>query len=167
MVGICNLKSACMFFGQGLPLKRLALYKSARTNIAIGTCTHLLTLTFKMNRFRMALPCWTLLIAMAFAPRPVCAQQAQSTAQDALSHGLTLIKEKHIDEAIRVFEAGLEREPKNPTLLNAVGAAYSLKGDSEQAQSYFLRCLAVDPEFSSAHRNLGISYFNAGRKSVV
>jgi tetratricopeptide (TPR) repeat protein len=103
-----------------------------------------------------------LILAMALVPNLAWGQIAQSTTQEVLTHGLALIKEKHIDEAIQVFQAGLNSEPENPSLLNAMGAAYSLKNEPAKAQSYFLHCLAVDPEFIPARKNLGISYFNAG-----
>ena len=68
-------------------------------------------------------------------------KKALTPAQQASMDGLVLVKKKRLDDAIKTFEAGLKGDPQNLVLLNAIGAAYALKGNSEQARSYFLQCL--------------------------
>ena len=48
--------------------------------------------------------------------------------------GVALAKRGNLDEAIRMFEKALETDPQNELLLDAAGAAYSLKGDFERAK---------------------------------
>jgi tetratricopeptide (TPR) repeat protein len=52
-------------------------------------------------------------------------------------------------------------------LLDATGAAYSLKGDFEEAKQYFLESLRVDAAFVPAQKNLAITYFNMGQYSLA
>ena len=81
--------------------------------------------------------------------------------------GLVLVKKKRFDDAIKTFEGGLKGDPQNLVLLNEIGAAYALKGNSEQARSYFLQCLGIDPGFVPARKNLAIAYFNSGEYTLA
>jgi tetratricopeptide (TPR) repeat protein len=78
-----------------------------------------------------------------------------------------LVQERHLDDAIWAFEEGLQSNPNNIILLNAVGAVYSLKQDTEHAQRYFLKALSVDSQFAPARKNLAIAYFNAGKYDLA
>src|SRR5690242_9308301 len=62
--------------------------------------------------------------------------------------GMRLVQEKRLDEAIQTFKQGLQADPNNVILLNAIGAAHSLKKDPEQAQGYFLKALSIDSQFA-------------------
>ena len=53
--------------------------------------------------------------------------------------------------------------PQDPKLLDAAGAAYSLKGDLETARRYFVESLTLDPDAVSTKQNLGIALFSLGR----
>jgi len=77
--------------------------------------------------------------------------------------GLALVKSGHIDQAIGAFKKGLEIAPQDKVLLDATGAAYSLKGQLETARDYFNASLKVDPAFVPAKQNLGITLFALGR----
>jgi len=81
--------------------------------------------------------------------------------------GVALARQGKLDEAITAFEKALRSDRQNPLLLDAIGAAYSLKGDFEQARQYFLECLDVDPGFVPAQKNLAITYFNTGRYDLA
>jgi tetratricopeptide (TPR) repeat protein len=77
--------------------------------------------------------------------------------------GVALAEQGKLDEALTTFEKGLESDHQNPALLDAAGAACSLKGDFEQAKQYFLESLQVDSGFVLARKNLAIIYFNMGQ----
>jgi len=77
--------------------------------------------------------------------------------------GVALAGQGRLDEAITTFKKALESDRRNPLLLDATGAAYSLKGDFEQAKQYFLECIDVDSGFVPARKNLAITYFNTGQ----
>lgn len=76
--------------------------------------------------------------------------------------GLALVKNGHIDEAIKAFKKGLEIAPSNKFLLDATGAAYSARGDLQTSKEYFIASLKVDPDFGPARQNLGITLFGLG-----
>lgn len=73
--------------------------------------------------------------------------------------GVALAKQGRLDEAIADFQNGLQIAPQNKLLLDATGAAYSLKGDLGRAKQYFRECLDADPEFVPARKNLAITYY--------
>jgi type IV pilus assembly protein PilF len=45
---------------------------------------------------------------------------------------------------------------------NALGLAYFIKGDHEESEKFYQRCLAINPTFSEAHNNLGNLYQEMG-----
>jgi predicted Zn-dependent protease len=77
--------------------------------------------------------------------------------------GVALVRSGQIDKAISAFKIGLEVAPGDKVLLDATGAAYSLKGDLKAAQEYFIESLRQDPDFVPAKQNLGITLFGLGR----
>jgi tetratricopeptide (TPR) repeat protein len=81
--------------------------------------------------------------------------------------GVALAEQGKLDEAVTAFEKALRSDRQNPLLLDAIGRAYSLKGDFEQARQYFLECLNVDPGFVPAQKNLAITYFNTGQYDLA
>ncbi len=76
---------------------------------------------------------------------------------------MNLVKEGRLDEAITTLENGFRADPQNTTLLNMIGATYSLKGDFGRAENYLIKCLQADPGFLPARKNLAINYFNSGK----
>ena len=99
------------------------------------------------------------------APMPSAFNESEAAKANRL--GMSLVKEGRLDEAIPTFKNGLGADPQNAVLLNVIGAAYSLKGDFEQAENYLLRSLEANPEFVSARKNLAISYFNSGKYDLA
>jgi tetratricopeptide (TPR) repeat protein len=87
--------------------------------------------------------------------------------QQSYSAGLDLVRQGHLDAAIQSFEKGLEADKQNLILLDAIGATYSLKGDLERSQKYFLESLQADPSFIPARKNLAITYFSAGQYKLA
>jgi tetratricopeptide (TPR) repeat protein len=86
-----------------------------------------------------------------------------SASQTGYAAGISLIRQGRVEEAIAVFEAALQIEPRDAKLLDAAGATYLLKNDFETAKKYFLQSLELNPSFSPARKNLAIAYFNAGQ----
>jgi tetratricopeptide (TPR) repeat protein len=81
--------------------------------------------------------------------------------------GMRLVQEKHFDEAIQTFKQGLQSEPKNTVLLNAIGSTYCLEDNTQQAEGYFLKALSASPQFEPARKNLAITYFNSGKYDLA
>jgi tetratricopeptide (TPR) repeat protein len=66
---------------------------------------------------------------------------------------MALVRQGHLDKAIATFQKELDHNSQNAVLLDAIGAAYSLEGDFEQAQKYFLGvCLRIQNLYSSTTR---------------
>jgi Flp pilus assembly protein TadD len=71
--------------------------------------------------------------------------------------GVALAERGQLDKAIATFEKALESDHENPVLLDATGAAFSLKGDFERAKQYFLESLQFDSAFVPARKNLAMT----------
>jgi len=123
------------------------------------------------NRNRSGASCgWLWFVCLSFAAIFPSDGISQSLVNMPATHavdsggayrsGLSLAKQGKLDEAISTFEKALETDPQNQLLLDATGAAYSLKGDLERAKQYFLECLDVDSGFLPARKNLAITYFS-------
>src|SRR5580698_3216175 len=122
---------------------------------------------FAWPRSQAWLWAWVLFASFTLQAQSSSTSTTLTPAQEASRTGLTLVKENRLDEAIQTFAAGLKSDPQNLVLLNAIGATYTLKGDSDQAKKYFLLCLERDPQFIPARKNLAISYFNAGQYGLA
>ena len=118
---------------------------------------------------RCVFPGLSLLLILAFAvtlrsQAPVTTNpKVKPEGQIYYSDGMQLVRQGHIDDAIRVFQEGLTHDPQDPVMLDATGAAYMLKGDLVQAPEYLLACLRINPGFIPARKNLAIAYFDAGQ----
>ncbi len=66
--------------------------------------------------------------------------------------------EATLNQAISFFQRALALDPKYYLAYNAMGLAYSLKGDLPSAVSAFLKCLEINPSFTEARNNLGSIY---------
>lgn len=100
----------------------------------------------------------------------LCAAQSRSglnNVGEAEAQGLKLIRQGRIQDAIGTFRQGLESHPRNPYLLNALGASFSLLGKEEEAQQCFRKALGVDPAFLPARKNLAISYFKSRQYNLA
>jgi tetratricopeptide (TPR) repeat protein len=120
---------------------------------------------------------WISAICLCFVACAPLSLRSQTPSRAPASHsaeakglyqaGVALAERGQLDKAIAAFEKALESDRENPVLLDATGAAYSLKGDFEQARWYFLESLRVDATFVPARKNLAITYFNMGRYSLA
>ena len=114
------------------------------------------------------------LLALALAPASLRSQtptqipaRQSVEAKTLYRAGVALVEQGKLDEAIATFEKGLVTDGENAALLDATGAAYSLKGDFERAKEYFLESLEVDSGFVPARKNLAITYFNVGQYNLA
>lgn len=95
------------------------------------------------------------------------ASPARANVEQFSRTGMEFVSQGRLEEAIQVFELGLRLDASNPTLLNAVGAAYNLEGNTREAEGYFLKALSADPKFSPARKNLAITYFERGEDGLA
>jgi tetratricopeptide (TPR) repeat protein len=101
-------------------------------------------------------------LAMAMGIAHAQSGSSPDQAEKYRQAGLSLATSGHIDDAIASFKRGLEIAPHHAMLLDATGAAYSLKGDLETARQYFIDSLRIDPASVSTRQNLGITLFSLG-----
>lgn len=80
------------------------------------------------------------------------ANQADSRA--GLLLALQYIEENRASEALPILKTLLDRDPKNPTLLNVRGTAERLTGDVAAARTSFELAISSDPAFLPAKVNL-------------
>ena len=83
--------------------------------------------------------------------------------QEFYQQGLALVRQQRLDEGIAALKKGLDGDPRNLLILDAIGAAYSIKGRSIEAEQYFSTALKIDPAFIPARKNLAVTYFTAGQ----
>jgi tetratricopeptide (TPR) repeat protein len=90
-----------------------------------------------------------------------------SETQKAYDAGMRLVRAGRLDDAIRVFQSGLQADTENLNLLDAIGATLSLQGNFGPAQQYFERSLQINPQFEPAQKNLAINYYNLAQYELA
>jgi tetratricopeptide (TPR) repeat protein len=88
-------------------------------------------------------------------------------SQNAYEAGMRLVRTGRLDDAIKVFQRGLQADTENLNLLDAIGATLSLQGNFGPAQQYFERSLQLNPQFEPARKNLAINYYNLGQYDLA
>jgi tetratricopeptide (TPR) repeat protein len=104
----------------------------------------------KLKNVFLPLCCLGIALTQALAQSP----------ESPYREGMALLEQGRADQALQVFERGIESDPSNLALLNAAGATLIRLGRIKEAQGYFLRALKLDPEFLPARKNLAIGCFN-------
>jgi tetratricopeptide (TPR) repeat protein len=69
--------------------------------------------------------------------------------------------------AVRAYQRGLEVEPENPELLNALGFALFQQGKSLEAVAALEKALEADPKHWKAHNNLALASIDLGELEVA
>jgi tetratricopeptide (TPR) repeat protein len=64
--------------------------------------------------------------------------------------------------AVRDYRRGLELQPENPDLLNALGWALFQQGKSAEAVAEYRRAIAADPRHYKAHNNVALALIELG-----
>ena len=79
--------------------------------------------------------------------------------KEEIEHGERLLQEVKIDEALKIFESVLEKDPDNVIALNDKGVAFNSLGRYGEAIKMFLDVLQKDQNNSNAVFNLISNYF--------
>jgi Tfp pilus assembly protein PilF len=69
--------------------------------------------------------------------------------------------------AVRLYQRGLEIEPQNVELLNAMGFALFQQGKSREAVAELEKAVAIDPKHLKAHNNLALAAIDAGELELA
>lgn len=89
-----------------------------------------------------------------FLPLPMIAQGGDYAQAEAM------VRNHQWDEGLALVLRLLKSDPRNPRELNLAGLALTGKGEIEQADEYFRKCLRSSPSFIPALKNLSINEFN-------
>ena len=89
------------------------------------------------------------------------AASADPDTQNAI--GIALSDSGHSDEALRVFEKILERDPRNAVALQNAGIALLKKGDAPAAIERFGRAFAINDRLPRAWNARGVAEAQLGR----
>ncbi|MGA2674185.1 MAG: tetratricopeptide repeat protein [Terracidiphilus sp.] len=95
-----------------------------------------------------------LIAACLFVPRLAIGQAGDYTRAEAM------VRAHRWDDGLALLAPLLKSEPRNAKALNLAGLALTGKGDIQQANLYFSKCLQVNPGFVPALKNLAINEFN-------
>ncbi|MDJ0866315.1 MAG: tetratricopeptide repeat protein [Myxococcota bacterium] len=69
--------------------------------------------------------------------------------------------------AVRSYRRGLEAEPENVELLNALGFALFQQGKSREAVAALEKALVVDPKHAKAHNNMALASIDIGELELA
>ncbi len=94
-----------------------------------------------------------------------------TTTEEYFEEGADAFQSGEYDEAIRLYEAGLEKEPDSSVGYNLLGMAYRFKYNEVGSPEYrrkeieaFSKSLQCDPDYIPALVNLGMTLYQEGQK---
>ncbi len=106
-----------------------------------------------------------------FVPLPADAiAQIKEQFLDAYSFlraGMANERTGNYPAAVKAYERGLEVEPDNVELLNAMGFALFQQGESEEAIIALEKAIAVDPQHWKAHNNMALASIDLGELEMA
>ncbi len=83
-------------------------------------------------------------------------------AYSFLRAGMANERTGNYPDAVKAYERGLEEEPNNVELLNALGFALFQQGESNKAISALEKAIRIDPKHSKAHNNMALASIDLG-----
>ena len=72
---------------------------------------------------------------------------------------------KRLNKAIEYFVSAYEENPNNLDILNYLGLAYYMVGDTIMSEIYYNQALVIDPNNNLINQKLGELYFKTKRTS--
>ncbi len=87
--------------------------------------------------------------------RPDATSVAMTSSSELLQSGAQLHRSGQLEEARRLYQQVLEREPNHPDALNLLGMVARQTGQFEQAADYLRRAIAADASQAAYYANLG------------
>jgi Flp pilus assembly protein TadD len=92
-------------------------------------------------------------------PPPTAAPSPTAVpVSDLIAEGDALVEQGKLEEAIRVYQKAVSLEHENAAAHNALGVAYGLAGQFEQAEFELLEAIRIAPENGTVHSNLCKTY---------
>ncbi len=81
---------------------------------------------------------------------------------DLISQADTYVAQQDFDKAKSLYQAVLDRNPRNSTALYKLGVMYMKQGAFVKGRTELLKAISIDPELSRACFNLGVLYSTQG-----
>lgn len=88
-------------------------------------------------------------------------------AASPLQSACQLFEEKQYEEALNAFQRILSQTPEDLEALNRTAKCLQALGHQKEAEAYFLRALALQPQNASIHNDLGMIFIETGRTEVM
>jgi tetratricopeptide (TPR) repeat protein len=88
-------------------------------------------------------------------------------AYSFLRAGMANERTGNYPEAVTAYRRGLEAEPENVELLNAMGFALFQQGKSDEAVVALEKALEVDPKHRKAHNNMALASIDLGELEMA
>lgn len=86
------------------------------------------------------------------------ALKLKATRESYLNLGAAYKELLQYDKALECFQASADIDPNYTFALNNLGLVYHILGsDDYEAEKYYERAIAIDPEYADAHWNLAVS----------
>lgn len=82
-------------------------------------------------------------------------------------HGLTMLREGRVDEAIQQLSSARAAYPRNAEVVNALGLALLYKRDYPNSAKLFTEALALDENLVEARNNRGVAEMEAGHLELA
>lgn len=76
---------------------------------------------------------------------------------ELLSAGDALARDKRYDEAMALYQRGLEKNPNNAMIHFAIGNLFGAQGKPDMAAKAYVKAAQLKPDFLNAYFNLGIA----------
>jgi hypothetical protein len=128
----------------------------------------MLTAAFRTGRpstFRLdTMPYGPVIADRGASPRPNLPAPPAAESSRPRQAALFALREGQASEAVLLLEEARRRGDSSPGVLNDLGVAYAMKGDTARARSLFEEILRQDPAHPSALFNLALLNDAAGRK---
>ncbi len=106
-----------------------------------------------------------------FVPRPASSiAQIKERFLDSYSFlraGMANERTGNYPGAVRIYERGLDVEPENVELLNALGFSLFQQGKSDEAVTALEKALTVDPLHAKAHNNMALALIDLGELELA
>jgi tetratricopeptide (TPR) repeat protein len=75
-----------------------------------------------------------------------------------LKSGMELFRQERYREALEEFEAAHREDPGNAAVENVLGITATKLGRIDEANRHYQAAIRLNPEYGSAHKNLGVNY---------
>jgi Flp pilus assembly protein TadD len=101
------------------------------------------------------------------APDDAFRQMRRAQAQTVMAEGASFLQEGRFEQAREKFIEAICIDPTTPEAYNGVGVSHYGRQQHAEAEGWYRRALAVDPDFGDAYYNLACLHAVAGRKDAA